>query len=196
MTKTVRLTESELVNVIEKFIDKPEMNEQLLKNILSKLFKSGAKPAAKMGVPLMGQLPSKVQTLIQTFPKRVQVGDKLKNVFNTHSSNIKSLEHYLKSQGGSGTANTYARLLSKDISAAKGGVVDLKNIYSNAHMLKKELENIKSAIPVPKQGGVLNKNPNYKKQMGDLYNKFYTETASLNNLISDLEKIKSIYKPR
>ena len=196
MTKTVRLTESELVNVIEKFIDKPEMNEQLLKNILSRLFKSGAKPAAKMGVPLMGQLPSKVQTLIQTFPKRVQVGDKLKNVFNTHSSNIKSLEHYLKSQGGSGTANTYARLLSKDISAAKGGVVDLKNIYSNAHMLKKELENIKSAIPVPKQGGVLNKNPNYKKQMGDLYNKFYTETASLNNLISDLEKIKSIYKPR
>jgi hypothetical protein len=196
MTKTVRLTESELVNVIEKFIDKPEMNEQLLKNILSRLFKSGAKPAAKMGVPLMGQLPSKVQTLIQSFPKRVQVGDKLKNVFNTHSSNIKSLEHYLKSQGGSETANTYARLLSKDISVAKGGVVDLKNIYSNAHMLKKELENIKSAITVPKQGGVLNKNPNYKKQMGDLYNKFYTETASLNNLISDLEKIKSIYKPR
>jgi hypothetical protein len=195
MGKIIRLTESELINVIEKFVDETEMNEQVLKNLLSKLFKSGANPASKVGVPLMSQLPSKVQILIQSFPTKVKVGDKLKNVFNSHSSDIQGLSHYLKSQGAGGIADTYAKLLAKDITTAKGGVVDLKNIYSNAHILKKELENIKSIIPSPKQGGLLNKNPNYKKQMEDLYNKFYNETATLNRFISDLEKIKPIYKP-
>jgi hypothetical protein len=196
MGKIIRLTESELINVIEKFVDETEMNEQVLKSLLSKLFKSGAKPAAKVGIPLMSQLPSKVQMLIQSFPKKVKVDDKLKNVFNSHSSDIQGLSHYLKSQGAGGIADTYAKLLAKDISTAKGGIVDLKNVYSNAHLLKKELENVKSAISKPKQGGVLNKNPNYKKQMDDLYNKFYNETASLNRFISDLEKIKPMYKPR
>jgi hypothetical protein len=196
MGKVVRLTESELIKVIEKFVDKPVMNEQILKTLLSKIVKPGAKSVSKIGTPLMQQLPNKIQTLIQSFPQRVQVGDKLKNIFNSHSSNIRSLEHTIKSQGGNGIANTYARLLAKDLSTTKGGVVDLRNIYANAHMLVKELENIKSAIPTPKQGGVLNKPPNYKTQMEDLYNKFYNETADLNKLISDLEKIKPIYNPR
>ena len=195
MKKTIRLTESDLTNVVKKVI-KEQINESLLKNFLSKLFKSGSKPVPKFGTPLLSQLPSKVQTMIQSFPKQVKIGDKLKNVFNTHSHDIRSLEHYIKSQGGSGIADTYARSLAKSINVPKGSIVNLQSVYSDAHFLKKELENIISKIPKPKQGGILNKNKNYDKQMDELYNKFYTETATLNKFISDLEKVRQSYRPR
>jgi hypothetical protein len=195
MKKVIRLTESDLTNVVKKVI-KEQINESFLKNFLSKLFKSGSKPVPKFGTPLLSQLPSKVQTMIQSFPKQVKLGDKLKNVFNTHSHDIRSLEHYIKSQGGNGIADTYARLLSKSINVPKGSIVNLQSVYSHAHFLKKELENIISKIPKPKQGGILNKNKNYDKQMDELYNKFYTETATLNKFISDLEKVRQSYRPR
>ena len=194
MKKVIRLTESDLTNVVKKVI-KEQINESLLKNFLSKLFKSGSKPVPKFGTPLLSQLPSKVQTMIQSFPKQVKLGDKLKNVFNTHSHDIRSLEHYIKSQGGSGIADTYARSLAKSINVPKGSIVNLQSVYSDAHFLKKELENIISKIPKPKQGGILNKNKNYDKQMDELYNKFYTETATLNKFISDLEKVRQSYRP-
>jgi hypothetical protein len=195
MKKVIRLTESDLTNVVKKVI-KEQINESFLKNFLSKLFKSGSKPVPKFGTPLLSQLPSKVQTMIQSFPKQVKLGDKLKNVFNTHSHDIRSLEHYIKSQGGNGIADTYARSLAKSINVPKGSIVNLQSVYSNAHFLKKELENIISNIPKPKQGGILNKNKNYDKQMDELYNKFYTETATLNRFISDLEKVRQSYRPR
>jgi len=195
MGKTIRLTESELISVIEKVVEKSEINENFIKNLLMKLFRSGGKPAAKMATPLMQQLPSKVQSLIRSFPRKVKVGDKLQNVFNTHANDIKSLDGYIKRHGVGGASDVYSSSLSKAISTPKGGIVNLQNVYSDAQMLKKTLENIKAAIPKPKPGSALNKNPNYQKQMTDLYNKFYTETATLNRIISDLEKIKSLAKP-
>jgi hypothetical protein len=181
----------------DKFFNCPHydtsVNEQL-GPIVKKLLGKGVKPMVKMEIPLLNQLPNEIQSLISSFPRKVKVGDKLKGVFDKHSSDIKSLKHYIGSQGG--VSDTYARLLANDISVPKGGVVNLQDVYSNAQILKKELENIKSSIPMPKQGGVLNKNPKYEKQMEDLYNKFFNETATLNNFISDLEKIKSTYKPK
>ncbi len=195
MSKTIRLTESELISVIEKVVDKSDINENFIKNLLYRLFKSGSKTATKMTLPLIDQLPSKVRLLIQSFPKKVKVGDKLQNFFNTHANDIKSLDGYIKRQGIGAGSDVYSSSLAKAISTPKGGIVNLQNIYSDAQMLKKTLENIKAAIPKPKVGSTLNKNPNYKKQMTDLYNKFYTETATLNRIISDLEKIKPIAKP-
>jgi hypothetical protein len=178
-----------------KRLEKRVIKEQL-RSLLSKLSKSRSKPVSEFGTPLLSQLPSKVQTMIQSFPKQVKLGDRLKNVFNSHSHDIRSLEHYIKSQGGNEIADTYARLLSKSINVPKGSIVNLQSVYSHAHFLKKELENIISKIPKPKQGGILNKNKNYDKQMDELYNKFYTETATLNKFISDLEKVRQSYRPR
>jgi Skp family chaperone for outer membrane proteins len=196
MKKIIRLTESELIETIENFVDKIEVNEQGMRSLLKTLLKKSSKSSSKMGLPLIHQLPSKVQMLIRSFPQNVKVGDKLKEIFDTHATDIKSLEGNLKRQGIEGGSDIYSESLSKAISTPKGGVVNLQDVYSNSQLLKKTLENIKSSIPVPKQGNLLKKNPNYSKEMTDLYNKFYTETSSLNRFISDLEKIKNVYKPR
>ena len=45
------------------------------------------------------------------------------------------------------------------------------------------------------QKNISTKFPHFKFQYVDLYNKFYTETATLNRIISDLEKIKPMVKP-
>jgi len=187
MGKIIRLTESDLVVLINKVLTESETNEQL-SGIVKQIIKYGSKSkplvnqGLKSGLPLMSQLPSKVQMLIQSFPTNVKVGDKLGSLFNSHLSDIKGLKHYVKSGGGNGITETYVDGLIKSVTTPKGGNVNLKDIYTQSHFLKQELENIKSLIP--------------KQKMGDLSNKFYTETATLNKFISDLEKIKPLYKPQ
>ena len=112
MKKTIRLTESDLVVLVKKVLNESNMNEQL-SGIIKQFAKQGSKvkPFIKQGLrgelPLMSQLPSKVQSLIQSFPTNVKVGDKLSSLFNSHLSDIKGLKHYVKSGGGNGITETY-----------------------------------------------------------------------------------------
>jgi hypothetical protein len=196
MGKVIRLTEGDLVRIVKKVLNESDMNEQLSK-ILNSFIKKGSKfkPMIKQGLPLIDQLPSTVRTLINSFPTNVKVGDKLGLLFNSRLSDIRGLKHYVKSGGGNGITDTYVDGLIKLVSTPKGGNVNLRDVYTYTNFLKQELDNIKSAIPKPKQGGLLNQNKNYDKQMNDLYNKFYTETTTLNKFISDLENISKMYKP-
>jgi hypothetical protein len=133
MSKTIRLTESELVDVIERFIDKPEMNEQLLRNILSRVFKSGAKPATKivksgakpatkMGVPLKGRLPNKTQQKVNLVKKGVQVlkVSELPKKFYHGTSSKLNLNNVNVSSSG-----------KKISSAADQGMYFTENLWSN-----------------------------------------------------------------
>ena len=202
MKKVIRLTESDLMRIVKRVLNESETNEQSLSNILKSFTKQGskAKPFMKQGLkgglPLIDQLPSVVRGLIHSFPTRVKVGDKLGSLFSSHLSDIKGLKHYVKSGGGNGITETYVDGLIKLVSTPKGGSVNLQDVYTQSHFLKQELENIKSSIPKPKKGGILNRNNDYDKEMEDLYNKFYTETSTLNRFISDLENINKMYKPQ
>jgi hypothetical protein len=73
----------------------------------------------------------------------------------------------------------YSTRLANVMSNSKGKTINLKELYTDANLLKKELENIKNLTPKPKQGG---------KDMEVWYNNLYTENGDLINLISDLEQ--------
>jgi hypothetical protein len=130
--------------------------------------------------PLMSQLSTKIQNFIELLPISVKVGPKLSNIFKGNYSNIKSLSSRLSKYKNNGSIDLYSRKLSDAISVGEGKTVNLKELYTNASFLKKELETIKSLTPKPKQGG---------KAMENWYNAFYSELSDLNKLTSELETI-------
>lgn len=142
-------------------------------------FANSANPKGLV-TPLMSQLSSGVQNFIKILPNSIKVGPKLSNLFKTNYSNIKSLSSRLSKYKNNGSVELYSRKLSNSLSVSKGNTVNLKELYEDASLLKKELENIKSSIPKPKTGG---------KEMEIWYNTFYTELGDLGKFTSDLEKL-------
>jgi hypothetical protein len=130
--------------------------------------------------PLIYQLPNKVQNFINLLPNNIKVGPKLLDVFQKNYSQIKSLPSRLSKYKNNGSVELYSTRLSNVMSNSKGKTINLKELYTDANLLKKELENIKNLTPKPKQGG---------KDMEVWYNTLYTENADLINLISDLEQL-------
>ena len=130
--------------------------------------------------PLIYQLPNKVQNFINLLPNNIKVGPKLLDVFQKNYSQIKSLPSRLSKYKNNGSVELYSTRLANVMSNSKGKTINLKELYTDANLLKKELENIKNLTPKPKQGG---------KDMEVWYNNLYTENSDLINLISDLEQL-------
>jgi len=73
--------------------------------------------------------------------------------------------------------------------AKKGQNIEVRKLYELANDVKKEMEYAKRQMPMPKEGGILNKNKNYKTQMNDWYNFLYPEIGTLSRFISDFETL-------
>jgi hypothetical protein len=190
MKKIIRLTESDLVRLVKRVINENEsLDEQpsLIKNLFSAGAKS-SKTVAKQGIPLMSQISHEAQLIIKQLPTNAKVGPKLVGLFGKHGTRIKSLQSQLSKMPDQ-TLGIYIKRLSDTVSKTKGTPVNPQQMYMDAVFLKKELENIKSSLSKPKQGGVLNKNVNYDKQMEGWYNALYTEIGSLSSFIADLEAL-------
>ena len=200
MKKVVKLTEADLARIVKRVMNESEVDEGIFDSIL-KAFKGDAKVAAKefmpraskglSSMPLLQQLPNEVRTLINKLPGNVKVGTKLDDLFRKSMFDIQSLEGSIarlnREMGGVGGAEMYSRNLSELIKKPKGSVIDLKDMYTKAQFLKKELENIKEALPRPKEGGMLNKNKNYQAEIKKFENFLWSETGNINRFISNFD---------
>lgn len=222
MKKLVRLTESDMIRLIERVITENREEEmfashkafnnwmdtqdrmvhdesieiseqgQLVKGAISLAGKVIGKIAGgtakkipvgstkKLAVPLIDQLPYNVKSFINLLPDSIKVGPKLSSLFGKNFTNIKTLPGRLSKYKNNGSIELYTTRMVNTMSNTKGKTINLKQLYRDANFLKKELENIKSLTPKPKQSG---------KAMEDWYNTLYTENRDLSNLISDLERL-------
>jgi hypothetical protein len=200
MKKIIQLTESDLSRIVRRVISEQnsdELDEGIFDSIL-KAFRGGGKKvvsaASKMSTtPLFSQISHDIRQLITKIPQKVKVGPKLEGVFKKTSYDIKSLEgsiaRYERDMNGFGIAEIYSRQLSNAVRQPKGSVVNLKEVYTDAHLLKKELENIKHKLPRPKEGGILNKNKNYQSELNKHYNFLLSELGSINKFISEIDNL-------
>jgi hypothetical protein len=200
--KVVKLTESDLARIIKRVINESEVDEGVFDTIL-KAFKGDAKVAAKefmpraskglSSMPLLQQLPNEVRTLINKLPGNVKVGSRLDGLFKKSMFDIQSLEGSIarlnREMNGVGGAEMYSRNLSELVRKPKGAVIDLKDMYTKAQFLKKELENIKEALPRPKEGGMLNKNKNFKAELDKYANFLWNDMGKINRFISDFDEM-------
>ena len=150
--------------------------------------------ASKMStLPLMSQISRDVQQLITKLPIKVKVGVKLDGVFKKTLFDIRSLEGNIagleRNMKGFGIADVYSRKFSNTVRQPKGSIINLKEFYTDAQFLKKELENIKHELPRPTEGGFFNKNKNYQSKI-DEYNHFLeSELSSINRVIHELDNL-------
>jgi len=200
MKKIIKLTESDLSRIVKRVISEQnsnELDEGIFDSIL-KAFRGGGKKvvsaASKMSTtPLFSQISHDIRQLITKIPQKVKVGAKLEGVFKKTSYDIKSLEgsiaRYERDMNGFGIAEIYSRKLSNAVRQPKGSIVNLKEVYTDAHLLKKELENIKHELPRPKEGGILNKNKNYQSELNKYHNFLWSELGSVNKFISEIDNL-------
>lgn len=200
MKKIVRLTESDLSRIVKRIISEQtgdELDEGIFDTIL-KSFRGGGKKivstASKLAtMPLINQISSDLRLLITKLPQKVKVGVKLDGVFKKTLYDVKSVEGSIarlnREMNGFGGAELYSRRLSNTVRQPKGSVVNLKELYTDAQFLKKELENIKNNLPKPKQGGILNKNKNYQSELNNYHNFLWSELGSVNRFIGELDNL-------
>jgi len=200
MSKIVKLTESDLMRLVKRVIseqNRDELDEGIFNSIL-KSFEGGGKKvvsaASKMSTtPLINQISHDILQLITKIPQKVKVGAKLEGVFKKTLFDVKSLEgsiaSYERDMNGFGIAELYSRRLSNAVQQPKGVVINLKEVYTDAHLLKKELENIKHELPRPKEGGILNKNKNYQSELNKYYNFLGSELGSINRFIGEIDNL-------
>ena len=198
MKKIVKLTESDLMRLVKRVIseqNRDELDEGIFNSIL-KSFEGGGKKvvsaASKMSTtPLINQISHDILQLITKIPQKVKVGPKLDGVFKKTLFDVKRVEGsvaYLdRTMNGFGIAELYSRRLSNAVQQPKGVVINLKEVYTDAHLLKKELENIKHKLPKPTEGGILNKNKNYQSELNEWYNFLEGELGSVNKFISEID---------
>lgn len=159
---------------------------------LKRIFSTGdedVKTVIKQEIPISHQLSRDVQKLISELPTKVNVGTELLDLFGKHSNNIKSLKQKLQNYKEFGILEIYIKKISNTISSKRGTPINLQELYNDANLLKKHLVNIKKSISKPKEGGLLNKNVNYKKDVEVWYNTLNTEIGNLSSFIKDLENL-------
>ena len=151
MKKIVRLTESDLSCIVKRVISEQnidELDEGIFDSIL-KTFRGGGKKvvsaASKMSTtPLFNQISHDIRQLIIKIPQKVKVGVKLDGVFKKTLYDVKSVEGSIarlnREMNGFGIAEIYSRNLSNAVRQPKGAVINLKEVYTDAQLLKKELE--------------------------------------------------------
>ena len=149
MGKIVRLTESDLILVVKRIIKEQGLIGGLVKaatkSTAKQTGKQVSKPIAKASIPLLQQLPNEIQILIKRLPTSTPVGPKLSNVFKNNYATIRSLPNNVKSLGFD---DLYARKLADSVSKTEGTVVDFQDVYTNAHLLKKQLESAQAPYQV------------------------------------------------
>jgi hypothetical protein len=200
MKKIVRLTESDLSRIVKRVISEQnidELDEGIFDSIL-KAFRGGGKKvvstASKMStMPLINQISNDIRQLITKIPQKVKIGVKLENVFKKTSYDVRSVEGSIarlnREMNGFGIAEIYSRNLSNAVRQPKGSVINLKEVYTDAQFLKKELENIKKGLPKPKEGGILNKNKNYQSELKKYHNFLWSELGSINKFIGEIDNL-------
>lgn len=197
MKKVVRITESELAEIVKKVLKESEVDEGILSNIINKF--RGKKPAVKPSfshyeIPASARLSPKVQELIKKMPQVVKMGPKLEGLFNRHRVDLNHFQNDIRDLARKhktlGMAESSSNLMFHIIrNAKKGQNIEVRKLYELANDVKKEMEYAKRQMPVPKEGGILNKNKNYKTQMNDWYNFLYPEIGTLSRFISDFETL-------
>ena len=188
-----------------------ELEEGFLSSLVNKVFKGSGRAASKefimntatkglMKMPLLQQIPIEVRNVINKLPKSIKIGTKLDDAFKKSSYDILSLEGNMarlnNEIGGAGGLEMYSRNISEIIRKPKGSVIDLKDLYTKAQFLKKEMENVKNGIPKPKSGSVLTKNKKYQEQLAKYENFLWSDMGKINRFIANLDELikKSKFK--
>ena len=209
MKKIVRLTESDLARIVKRVIN--EQNDELDEGIFDSILKSlkggdeafikSLKNAGKSthSTPLLSQIPHEVKMAINKVPTYGKVGPKLESLFSKHKHSIWSMDGSIKRMAddginGLGVSKIYSDKLAKAVSTTKGNPIELQAIYKDAQLLKKDLQNIKSELPKPTEGGIFNRNKNYKRQVEDWYNVLNNEIASVSRFIRDFDEMLKTVK--
>jgi hypothetical protein len=177
--------------------------KQIIKTIVNKFIKSKPKPQnfnAGYKTPPNRyfkeiELPPNVKNLLKTLPNKVKVELKLNSVFQKNKGNADRLYQYIKKLHQNSKTNTFnsmstdAETIKRLISTQKGEYIDLNFLYKKLHELKSQIETARKLVPIPKEGGILNKNKKYGQQLNDRANYLWDENILLNNIIGDLESV-------
>jgi DNA helicase TIP49 (TBP-interacting protein) len=195
MKRKIRLTESDLVRIVKRVIEEQQLIEEQYQ-ILSKLFRGASKAVkplikskpikSSFSRPLIDQLPSKVTGLIYKLPEKIKVGPKLQDVFTKSKNDIISLEGSLGnlSQTSSEFLMTHSLTskIKKIMSSPKGSVINLKELYRDVHLIKKDLQNWKEVIRTKQS-------PSLKTMNVKDVDKFFGGIEfSINRIISNLDE--------
>lgn len=198
MRKIFRLTESDFNRIVRRVINETsEVDEGILDTIL-KSIKGGSKSGFQTAVskqlknvgkgtsklPLLQQIPSEVKFLIEKLPQNIKVGPKIEGAFKKSMHDVLSLEGGIarlsREVNGLGTAEAFSRRISEVVKKSKGSTINFKELYTDAHLLKKDLQNLKIELPKTAPKGISSKN---------YQNLLDTEMMQINRFIGNLDEL-------
>jgi hypothetical protein len=181
MKKVIRLTESDLVNLVTRVVNESEVGENFgfLRKILS------PKTSQKTTMGVVKRMTPEIDAIFRKLPDSLKVGPRLSGLFKNNMTRIKNLKgnisRGLSSNPKLGVADSLVSQLERKLATPQGTPIDVKSLYQTSLSLKKELEQVKRAMPKP--------NINDKKKLDQWYNYLYSESADINKFVSELEEV-------
>lgn len=191
MKKIIRLTESDLLRIVEQVIEEQAFLGKLFtlgSKSVKPLIKKTPKIVNKISTrPLVNQLSSKVESLLYKLPEKLKVGPKFETAFSKSQNDIISLEGSLGNLSDNftefGTSYNLMKKIKKTMSSPKGTIINLKELYQEVHLVKKDLENLKDVIR-NKKSPTLN-----KMNVKDVDRFFSGNEGNINRIIYNLDAI-------
>ena len=192
MKKVIRLTESDLINIVQRIMNESYINEQLLGKVVNKFLSKSepkivSKTSSRLSRPLINQLSSEVTGIIAKLPKKIKIGDKLIETFKKSEMDIISLEGSLSNIYDAGftqfgTSKSLITKVKKIMKNPKGTEINLSEIYQDLNLVKKDLENLKNMIKSKKSW--------HLNQMGvkNIDKFLYSNETQLNRVINNINE--------
>jgi hypothetical protein len=195
MKKVVRLTEQELVEVINKVISEQEVSEFNISGIVKgvgNLVKKGANYIKGKSAPKKSpyyptskplNIPTDVKTALSKLPNgTVKIGPKTKTFLDSKRmdlAHLKSVYNYNKDKFNLEMVDHALYGIERSLNTAKGQPLNFNDLYYRSLLLKRELENVKMLGTTPK-----NYNPVKLRE-------FESARTAASRMVGDLENFIS-----